>query len=152
MDLWSNNHAMGPGIGGGMGGGVIVLPRQLHEENVSNMRYAPSLQNDLPRDMKPEETQLLVNLLTQANGALKDCQLMEALLNEGETFLNKHMVVLDPVAAQPIAKGKHHPNVTWKKHESENSVLAIDWEKGNKRSMSALNIAQSKGFSMYFKN
>ena len=146
MDLWSNNHAMGPGIGGGMGGGVIVLPRQLHEENVSNMRYAPSLQNVLPRDMKPEETQLLVNLLTQANGALKDCQLMEALLNEGETFLNKHMVVLDPVAAQPIAKGKHLPNVTWKKHESDNSVLAIDWEKGNERSMSALNIAQSKGF------
>lgn len=96
--------------------------------------------------MKLEETQLLVHLLTQANGALKDCQLMEALLNEGETFLNKHMVVLDPVAAQPIAKGKHHPNVTWKKHESDNSVLAIDWEKGNERSMSALNIAQSKGF------
>ena len=40
----------------------------------------------LPRDMKLEETQLLVHLLTQANGALKDCQLMEALLNEGETF------------------------------------------------------------------
>ena len=66
MDLWSNNPAMGAGIGGGMSGGVIIMPKKLHEENLYNLRYAPSLQNTTPHNMNPGETKLLMRLLRRS--------------------------------------------------------------------------------------
>ena len=45
MHLWEGNSAMGPGIGGGMSSGIIMMPTELHEENVRHDRYASPLCN-----------------------------------------------------------------------------------------------------------
>ena len=132
MDLWSNNPAMGAGIGGGMSGGVIIMPKKLHEENLYNLRYAPSLQNTTPRNMNPGETKLLMRLLREAEEGINDSQLMVALMNQGEAFLKANMVVLDPMTTKPIASLSAHPNVQWNNNGSTDSVLLKDWETGTK--------------------
>ena len=114
---------MGAGIGGGMSGGVIIMPKKLHEENLYNLRYAPSLQNTTPRNMNPGETKLLMRLLREAEEGINDSQLMVALMNQGEAFLKANMVVLDPMTTKPIASLSAHPNVQWDNNGSTDSVL-----------------------------
>ena len=134
MNVFDGNAAMGPGIGGGMGSGVVILPTPLHEENVLMDRYAAPLCHAVPRPMTDSETDTLMGLLARYAEGISDSHLAVALTRRARPSFGRP-TVMDPQRTQ--APQSHapvrHGNVRWNTGRGGVDAFAVDWEAGQGR-------------------
>ena len=152
MDLWAGNPAMGPGIGGGMGSGVIILPNALHEENVRGDRYAAPLCNVVPRPLNAGEAATFSALLSQYAQGIRDNHLAVALLEQPPGYLSEQFCVLDPLNLQQPPPVRAHTNASWGTESQPGQghpAFADNWATGKARLGAAASSNAAATFNIF---
>lgn len=104
-------NAIGYNFGSGFSGGLIFMPRALHDEMTANQLLAPTAQAIMAQPLSVEETDVLIERIKHYSQEINS-EIAQALLKLDKADLQDYFIKLDPMQAS------HHHSIPMSSHKN----------------------------------